>query len=426
MANSGPQLVTGDKLRVAICNQLHSGGGIGGLCLAVSLSKHVHLDVNLYESAGQFKEIGAGVMIWARTWRILEQMGLAPEFSKIAHAPPTGAQGIGFDYRRSDQPSKGFRFKLVEMPYGCIRFHRAEFLDVFVNHLPTGIAHFGKRLVSYLRTPNESISLSFNDNTTALCDVLIGADGIKSTIRAQMYHEAADASNDQTLLRYIEPVWTGTTAYRGLIRVQDIPRNKDGSLHRTTQAPMMEWKVLRQEQGDIVNVVTFASQPQKHGQHYEGEWVTNCEKQELLDCYANWEPEVESLLQCIDKPTRWAIHHIQPLPFYHKQGVVLMGDSDAFILGHLLAKTTPKQLLRSLDAYQAIRLPAANSVLTGSYESGMMYEFDSKYGDDYAPWDPPFSDNGGGSTRCPLKQNLNPRFTGAATTLHHGESMKAT
>lgn len=148
MANSGPKLVTGDKLRVAIwralclfiwnsnSNQLHSGGGIGGLCLAVSLSRHAHLDVNLYESAGQFKEIGAGVMIWARTWRILEKMGLAPEFSKIAHAPPTGAQGqtrcylrcerihftlrlpqgIGFDYRRSDQPSEGFRFKLVEMP----------------------------------------------------------------------------------------------------------------------------------------------------------------------------------------------------------------------------------------------------------------------------------------------------------------------
>lgn len=72
---------------------LYSGGGIGGLCLAVSLSKYSHLEIKLYEAAGQFKEIGAGVMIWARTWHILESMGLASEFSNIAHSPPTGAQG---------------------------------------------------------------------------------------------------------------------------------------------------------------------------------------------------------------------------------------------------------------------------------------------------------------------------------------------
>lgn len=36
-----------------------------------------------------------------------------------------------------------------------------------------------------------------------------------------------------------------------------------------------------------------------------------------------------------------------------------------------------------LDAYEAVRLPMANSILTGSYEAGKMYEFDSKYGDDY-------------------------------------------
>lgn len=72
---------------------MYSGGGISGLCLAVALSKYPDIKVRVYESAERFKEIGAGVMIWTRTWTILELLGLAPKFSDIAHAPPDGSIG---------------------------------------------------------------------------------------------------------------------------------------------------------------------------------------------------------------------------------------------------------------------------------------------------------------------------------------------
>lgn len=65
-----------------------SGGGIGGLTLAVALSRYQDIQVDVYEAAGQFKEIGAGVMIWARTWEILSMLGMAEGFARIAHAPP--------------------------------------------------------------------------------------------------------------------------------------------------------------------------------------------------------------------------------------------------------------------------------------------------------------------------------------------------
>ena len=71
-----------------------SGGGISGLCLAVALSRISDIEVSLYEAADQFAEIGAGVMIWARTWNILQFLGLDEEFSKVAHAPPDGSLGI--------------------------------------------------------------------------------------------------------------------------------------------------------------------------------------------------------------------------------------------------------------------------------------------------------------------------------------------
>lgn len=53
------------------------------------------------------------------------------------------------------------------------------------------------------------------------------------------------------------------------------------------------------------------------------------------------------------------------------------------MLAQILALTTPENLSAALKAYESVRLPAANNVLKGSYESGTMYEFDSSFGDAY-------------------------------------------
>ncbi|KAH9839368.1 FAD/NAD-P-binding domain-containing protein [Rhodofomes roseus] len=409
----------GPKFRVAIC-----GGGIGGLCLAVALSKHSDIQVDLYEAAARFKEIGAGVMIWSRTWEILTLLGLDGKFAEIAHAPPDGSDGVGFDYRKSDQPEEGHRFYFFERPYGCIRFHRAQFLDVFVDALPEGVDHFGKRLISYSQTSSDTpVELHFSDNTSAVCDVLIGCDGIKSTIRKQMLEEKARMGQKE-LLRNINPIWTGTTVYRGLIPVDRL-KALDGKEHRTIETPMMycgkhkhvvSYSISKRS---IVNVVACTSRPDLEGSTYrDGEpWVVDCTQEELLDCYNGWEPEVVEMLKCIEKPTRWGIHHLRPLPMYVSNKVALLGDAvgllsimyralsnatvqahamsphqgagaghaieDAFILAHLLGhhSITLARLPQALLAYEHVRLPLANHVLRGSYESGKMYEFDGPQGD---------------------------------------------
>lgn len=49
--------------------------------------------------------------------------------------------------------------------------------------------------------------------------------------------------------------------------------------------------------GSIVNVVAMASQPDLYKFTYTGSWVTDCSREEVLECFAGWEPEVEEMLK---------------------------------------------------------------------------------------------------------------------------------
>lgn len=243
------------------------------------------------------------------------------------------------------------RYQALRAPSvdGCIRFHRAQFLDVLVDHLPRGVAHFGKRLVSYRTTEHDASTeteLLFADGSVATCDILIGCDGIKSVVRKQMLEDhVREGGGDPRLLDHIEPIWSGSIAYRGLIPVNQMI-GEDSVEHRTIQSPMMVstmsyllllsstavltalvptvlWEeqggviatqsdrgavVLTQailqhvvsysiSRGSVVNVVAMASQPDLYKSTYTGPWVTDCSREEVLECFAGWEPEVEEMLK---------------------------------------------------------------------------------------------------------------------------------
>lgn len=79
-----PNLRTFTNVYSPIC----SGGGVGGLVLAVALSAHPDIQVDVYEAAHQFAEIGAGIGMWPRVWKIMQALGLQDDLSRIAVIPP--------------------------------------------------------------------------------------------------------------------------------------------------------------------------------------------------------------------------------------------------------------------------------------------------------------------------------------------------
>ncbi len=115
--------------------------------------------------------------------------------------------------------------------------HRADLLKVLVENTPSSYnSHFLKRLMSYVDKGSGPIILSFSDGTTATCDILIGADGINSIVRENMYNYMADkaemsgsskAKADQ-LRRHATATWTGQTMYRSLIPKETLIHSQHG------------------------------------------------------------------------------------------------------------------------------------------------------------------------------------------------------
>lgn len=84
--------------------------------------------------------------------------------------------------------------------------------------------HCGKRLRAYTQRHNGPIKLWFEDGSAATCDVLIGADGLKSAVRKTLMTEKAQLAQSEgrraeaaDYLASIEALWSGTVSYRAVI-----------------------------------------------------------------------------------------------------------------------------------------------------------------------------------------------------------------
>ncbi|KAJ3489055.1 hypothetical protein NLI96_g2428 [Meripilus lineatus] len=389
------------KFRVAIC-----GGGIGGLILAIALLKYPDIRVDIYEAADEFKEIGAGIMMWGRTWRIFLELGLKEDMAKIAFIPDDDRKRVAFDFRKADLREEGFQFSVFESPYGCIRFHRAHFLDVLVDRLPKDIAHFSKKLILY-REDHECVTMAFADGTTSTCDLLVGCDGIKSTVRKEMYEQAwRNGSEIPNILSYDEPIWSGSVTYRALVPAQ-LLKEEDGTSHRILSRPMIYCGQSKHvvaygiAKDRIGNVVAFVTEPEREGEPFDDAWISEPSKQDLVDAFEHFEPEVRELLQKVENPSLWAIHELRPLPFWVSNKVALLGDAahamtphqgagagqaieDAYILAALLGdrRTKRDNIPNVLTTYEHIRMPIVHHTMRGSNANGKLYEFNGEPKDD--------------------------------------------
>ncbi|KAF8816725.1 FAD/NAD(P)-binding domain-containing protein [Phlegmacium glaucopus] len=328
----------------------------------------------------------------------MQDLGLDEEVRKRnIPLPKEGGRNHGTHF--SEGQSEGCRFRLSQlvMPYGPTSLSRPVLLDMLKAQLSDRCTtHTSKRLIEYQVEVTQSITLVFSDGSTASADVLIGADGVHSLTRAAMYKTLASSNPAVGYDQFIDPIWSGTFAYRCRV---DLARPK--SLYPEHQAishPKI-WcgknkHIVSHPFGNIINLVCFFTVETGAGTPYHGAWVTDVSPTEVIDCYKNWEPDLLQLLEHLEKPSRWAIHVVRPIPFSVLGRVALLGDAahamtpyqgvgggqaieDAHILGHLLSikNAATDQIEDILRIYQEVRLLLAAKAAERSHTNGLFFFF---------------------------------------------------
>jgi 2-polyprenyl-6-methoxyphenol hydroxylase-like FAD-dependent oxidoreductase len=176
------------------------GGGIGGLTAALALHQH-GIDCEVHERAPELAEIGAGLGLWPNALRVFDRLGIGDKVRSLSGSWETAglrrADGRYLMHYGADEMAA----RLGEPTIGV---HRGELQALLVNELPDGILHLGQESAAVEDEAGGPVRVRFVDGTVLDAAAVIGADGRRSRVRAELFGERP--------LHQLKAVgWRGTT-----------------------------------------------------------------------------------------------------------------------------------------------------------------------------------------------------------------------
>jgi salicylate hydroxylase len=341
------------------------GGGIGGLAAALALVRR-GIDVDVHEQAPELRELGAGVQISANGTRVLHALGLKGALEKVQVLPAgkairlwnTGQSWKLFDLGMESVDRYGF-------PY--ITIHRGDLHGVIADALlkaKPGSIHVGRKCVGVVQTPDD-VELRFEDGAPVRAKMVVGADGVHSVVRADLFGAA-------------KPQFCGIIAWRGVIPMERVPASISRTIGTNWVGPGGHVVHYPLRAGALLNFVGMGERTDWTGEGWNVRGTTD----EVLNDFRGWHPDVHALIRNVDVPYKWALALRPTMETWTKGRCTLLGDAchpmvpflaqgavmaleDGLVLARALERH-PGDYRTGLARYEAARLPRANKVVTGS------------------------------------------------------------
>jgi salicylate hydroxylase len=343
------------------------GGGIGGLTAALALSQNSH-DITVFERSAGIREIGAGVQISPNAGRLLHSLGLGAAYSEISVNPHRVVLRRWEDdsiIRATDLDESFISQHQVPLA-NVARNELVEILGAAVTDCTNVKLKFSTHVVAV--EPGESSSVVlFADGSSQSFDLVVGADGIHSTVRPCV------GGIDK-------PRFSGSVAYRALVprtAVTDLP--VDVTNRMGPDRHVVSYFIGRNR--SHLNLVCISPEDS-----WETEsWTEQGTKEDLTSRFEGWSPELFSLLARVEEPVfKWALYDREPLDKWGIGTTTLLGDAchpmlpfmaqgscqaieDAVVLARCLVDTDVNDAALALRRYENARQARTAQVQTSSF-----------------------------------------------------------
>jgi 2-polyprenyl-6-methoxyphenol hydroxylase-like FAD-dependent oxidoreductase len=345
---------------------LIAGGGIGGLTAAIVL-RRAGFQVQVHERVPEIREVGAGLTIQANAILALRRAGLDRAVIEAGRAVQRAS------IRRWDGALlSGTDFRDVEAQLGApsVAIHRATLQKILLEALGSGVLRIGSEVAGYEAEP-DGVEVRLGDGRRIGGAALIGADGIRSAVRARLLGDG-------------EPLYAGYVSWRGVT-----PENFDPAPREVSESwgPGRRFGIVPIEKGRVYWFATLNTPP--GGRDNPGQ-----SRATLLRLFAGWHPPIQALLEATPEEAilRNDILHRLPVRQWGEGRVTLLGDAahpmtpnlgqgagqaieDAVVLAESLRGAS--DLPAALRRYEAKRIPRANAFVLGALRLGRVAQWEN-------------------------------------------------
>jgi 2-polyprenyl-6-methoxyphenol hydroxylase-like FAD-dependent oxidoreductase len=343
------------------------GGGIGGLSTAIALAR-VGIEPLVFEQADQLREVGAGLTFWTNGLTALDMLGAAE-----------GVLAASCIVNRFEQ--RTWRGDvLTVLPWGkvetkngapaAICVHRRDLLDQLARRVDADRVHCGHRCLAMTESA-AGVTARFANGREERADILVGADGLHSVIRAALHGESRPRYAGYTC-------WRGVANYHGTGLAADSAFEAWGPGKRFAMHPVGPGLVF-----------WYATKNTPQG----GADGTGGRKAEVIDCFRNWFPPIPEILAATNDILRNDIVDRKPISNWGRGRVTLLGDAahpttpnlgqgacmaiqDAVVLGSCLRQAEPEAALR---AYERIRRRPTAAIVNLSWRAGILGQLQNPF-----------------------------------------------
>jgi 2-polyprenyl-6-methoxyphenol hydroxylase-like FAD-dependent oxidoreductase len=363
---------------------LIAGAGIGGLVAALALHRDGHR-VRLAEAAPVIRPLGVGINILSHAVAILDGLGLLPVLraSGIETEALVFANRFGQTIHRDPRGlAAGASHPQISIARGALH---AALLDTVTARLGEECLLTGHRLLGFNQDADGVSARASTPagDATLRADMLVGADGIHSALRASLYPDEGP------------PRWNGVMMWRGTTVGRPFRGGRTMVQAGTCDAKFVVYPISAAHAGRgeaLINwIADIRRAPRIEGTRpapSREDWSKPGRIEDLLPVFGSWRFEdldVPDLIRRADQILEWPMVDRDPLPRWSHARVTLLGDAahpmypigsngatqailDADALAAALRAHEP---VEALAAYEDARRPMTSAIVAMNRKQGL-------------------------------------------------------